>query len=435
MYVDVTMYAQVCLLCSHLIVRKECTRHCERCGARLALPRQEPSPRGSAHRVLVRDRLRELAGVDAVASSKFVEALRSQFARFLEDDGGTGDLREATPSDVVAFLITRDERGRTRVHVEGCPAWGRSGTDVQEGCACAKRAGAGSVRTVNGRLQGVFRDMGYVSPWDTMHATGNPCDSAEVRRYLDAVQREQLRGGVSVMQAPLASPFVVQQLLRTVLREHRKRRRASDNVRAYEAIRDACLYSLLWVTGLRAEDARKVTLAHLERFRAENALRSPAGDKWVIHVGLTKSQRRPDQARRVQVSPEPPDSVLCGWSFQEIMILYHAELLRLHLPGAGGHLFRNVRMSRHQVVWDVVPGRPAMARAFEAWRQAARLPPFTLHSFHGGRAAHLLKGGMSAAAVSAAMAWTPAMLEHYTTDRVPISAEDVRKYRTSGMEG
>ena len=42
----------------------------------------------------------------------------------------------ATPDDVVSFLIWKDVRGKTKVHVDSCPAFG---TKKPLKCACPTR--------------------------------------------------------------------------------------------------------------------------------------------------------------------------------------------------------------------------------------------------------------------------------------------------------
>jgi len=67
------------------------------------------------------------------------------------------DLQTATPDDVDNFLIWKDVGGKTKVHLNSCPA---SGTKNSFKCACPTRLAFGRVDSVIGKLRTIFAALG-----------------------------------------------------------------------------------------------------------------------------------------------------------------------------------------------------------------------------------------------------------------------------------
>ena len=138
------------------------------------------------------ERLRELDGrLDDLPYSRQKRGLVRSFDVFLRENRSSGyctegrDLDTATPHNVVAFLIDRDARGRTQVHLLGCPNLGKHGIFD---CGCRRCLAAGTVDSYVGQLRAYFNSVGRTQPWRQDGLDGNPCFSFRVRKYVKAIR-------------------------------------------------------------------------------------------------------------------------------------------------------------------------------------------------------------------------------------------------------
>jgi hypothetical protein len=106
---------------------------------------------------------------------------------------------EATPEDVVDFLVFRDlaGTGRTTVHLPLC-------VDRSEvpSCGCpATRLSQSVVQASASKLRTRFFELGCAGKWSSATFTGNPANSALVERYTAAITEEQAKAGCVAVTA------------------------------------------------------------------------------------------------------------------------------------------------------------------------------------------------------------------------------------------
>jgi hypothetical protein len=105
---------------------------------------------------------------------------------------------QATPDDIVDFLIHRDllGNGRTVVHAVICLSRPMDGS-----CGCPIRLAAESVRGVASQLRTRFFEIGCGGAWVAESCSGNPVASKKVDHYVKAIREEQARAGCQVTMA------------------------------------------------------------------------------------------------------------------------------------------------------------------------------------------------------------------------------------------
>ena len=115
----------------------------------------------------------------------------------------TASLRKASvydamPADVVDFLVYRDltGAGRTVVHEVHCSQRGPHST-----CDCPKRMSQAAVHTLASAVRTRLTELGCGGEWCSRSASGNPANSAFVRKYLTAVKEEQGKAGCMAISA------------------------------------------------------------------------------------------------------------------------------------------------------------------------------------------------------------------------------------------
>ncbi|ERN08990.1 hypothetical protein AMTRI_Chr08g166290 [Amborella trichopoda] len=91
-------------------------------------------------------------------------------------------LSKCVGSNVIDFLKTLDELGKTKVHVYACPYYGYR--DSPNTCACPLRQAWGSLDALVGRLRAAYEENGGTRD-------ANPFASQDVRKYLMEVRVAQ----------------------------------------------------------------------------------------------------------------------------------------------------------------------------------------------------------------------------------------------------
>ena len=139
--------------------------------------------------------------------SKQKSALELEFLNFLRNLSVPKSLSSALPSDVIAFLVWKDGKGRTRVHRQDCHTWGgNAGLD----CECPKRLTFGTIDSLIGKLRAIFAESGRGAEWQSLLGVSNPASCRSVKNYLSNVREEQLKARVTPCQA---EPILVNDLL------------------------------------------------------------------------------------------------------------------------------------------------------------------------------------------------------------------------------
>jgi len=406
---------------------------CANCGVLLPRPRV-PTEVGKRRQEYHDKRWEELME-HAPASSDQGAHVEQAFLRYLKEEGAPQDLFQATPRDVIGFLMSSDETGRTKVHATSCVYWGQASLPAGATCACPVRAAAKSLDTRRGILRAVFRDKGRPGVWSPMTGTGNPCAAPEVDLFLTMALREQKEAGVKPKQAALIDESAFRALQEAVLIAWDRHMGVGAYKLAAEAARDALLFALAWTSGLRSAEVLRVCKAHVAEFRGPTPTpassveggrgpQSAGRGGWYVNVGVTKG--RDKKARRITIRDDgTPCSPVWVWT------CYVEALGRLGLDVGGGELFRAlVPMEDGSVVFGDRLEYAAVAARMEAWLKVAGFPVearITLHSFHGSRAARERAAGVPKEQTCKDMGdWDPDMYEHYTGGREPLTVAAVR---------
>ena len=175
--------------------------------------------------------------------------LQIELEQFLKSLAPSKSLSCAQPSDITKFLISKDTKGKTQVHLISCVNKGRKG---QFNFGCPMRAAAGSVDSLIGKIRAIYRDRGHGTQWNGLLGTGNPAAAPCIKRYLSAVKLEQSLSAVSPKQAkPLFSPKLC-----SVSRHisYKLRNPKNSILQQYLLKRDLTFFNLLLHTGDRSAD-------------------------------------------------------------------------------------------------------------------------------------------------------------------------------------
>lgn len=128
----------------------------------------------------------------ATEQEKFVAFLAARVAPL-----GPKTLLECCPEDVVAYLIYREEDGRTAYHLNSC-SLNRFSKKKKPMCNCPRRMAIKCLKGLVSKLKPLFQ--GPV--WCQQTQKGNPVDSKVVVNFLQAVTRDAVDAGVTPFQAP-----------------------------------------------------------------------------------------------------------------------------------------------------------------------------------------------------------------------------------------
>ena len=83
--------------------------------------------------------------------------LREEFKSFLSSLPCPKTLLSASPQDVTRYLVWKDRKGKTKVHVPTCPLFGSKKAD---NCSCPSFLAAGTVANLIGKLRSLFIESG-----------------------------------------------------------------------------------------------------------------------------------------------------------------------------------------------------------------------------------------------------------------------------------
>ena len=113
--------------------------------------------------------------------------LQVQLESYLWSLSGKRTLSNASPQDLVTFLVWRDKFGKTMVHSDICASpLLRPGS-----CSCSKTLAAGTIDNNIGKLRSIFRENGRGSLWNDDLHLGNPVAHPSVRQCQAMVLEEQ----------------------------------------------------------------------------------------------------------------------------------------------------------------------------------------------------------------------------------------------------
>jgi hypothetical protein len=304
----------------------------------------------------------------------------------------------ACPADITKFLVDRDARGRTQVHVDGCPFLGLH--KLHE-CGCPLRLAAGSIDSMIGRLRAHFNSIGRPDSWRVGNPSSNPCDSPHVKTYLKGVGKEQRAAHVT----PKQSPPIFSDTLRLVSAEILGRLRAPDLsvTQRFVLLRDRAFFLALWWVGDRAGD--------LGRSKGVEVTKLLDGSFFLNHT-LGKTIREGDDSLLLlpQVIDEPlldPVSALQEYvdfcSTNGIDVISH-------------YLFRPVKASgRHESVQDSSFTSNDANSRLRTYCKSLGIPALKSHGHRSGVAITLALLGVSQEQVMEHCRWGSSFIfKHYT---------------------
>lgn len=175
--------------------------------------------------------------------------LQIELEQFLKSLEPSKSLSCAHPSDITRFLVFKDTKGKTQVHLISCVNKGNKG---QFNCGCPMRAAAGSVDSLIGKIRAIYRDRGHGTEWNGLLGTGNPAAAPCIKRYLSAVKLEQSLSAVSPKQA---KPLFSSKLCLVSRHISYKLRNPKNSIlHQYLLKRDLTFFNLLLHTGDRSAD-------------------------------------------------------------------------------------------------------------------------------------------------------------------------------------
>ena len=134
--------------------------------------------------------------------------LRKELESFLSSLPCPKTLLSASPRDVTRFLVWKDRKGKTKVHVPTCSLFGAKKAEV---CSCPSTLAAGTVANLIGKLRSLFVESGRGGEWNDLLGIGNPASHHSVKQYLILIREEQARARITPKQAV---PLFFDKLLR-----------------------------------------------------------------------------------------------------------------------------------------------------------------------------------------------------------------------------
>ncbi|CAH3046190.1 unnamed protein product, partial [Porites lobata] len=159
-------------------------------------------------------------------------------------------VTSCTAQDIVKFLISKDNSGRTVVHLLSCS---------KRDCGCPKRLAAGSVDSTLGRLRAIFNKLGHAND-------SNPVAHPLVKDYFKFVREEQAALAIMPSQAvPLF--FGKFQRLIAHLPDLCSSSLSLSSVGKYILVRDATFFIVDFFTGDRASDLNLLQSCNVFRLR------------------------------------------------------------------------------------------------------------------------------------------------------------------------
>jgi integrase len=266
-------------------------RFCYKCSAvlRTADIQVALAPRYAA----VQDRLHQLAVSGKTAKTdKRHATFSSEFSKFMAETGGL-QLIQATPSDVVAWLMSKDDRSRTTVHDIGCPKRGTTSESHKTRCptGCPRRLKASTIDSDIGTLRACFNALGITTDYDPIRGSGNPCISYLVRDYLYKSTKEQLGAGVTTRQAAVFDKNVYDAIIAGLCAIPENRTAVTD----FNGLRDALMFAVLFHCVDRTADVESLHWDQLKEARVDGR------PTLQVFCGINKTAGKTKQRRTITV--------------------------------------------------------------------------------------------------------------------------------------
>ena len=238
-------------------------RFCQRCGYK----RKVMTTLVQEHSDVIVDldgievRLQQLLHYDQATSyKKQKDSLQRELQAFLGALPGFVTLATVTPRDLCRFLIFKDKRGKTQVHLNTCEFLGQRGN---QSCGCPLRLSYKTVDSYIGKLRSIFHSIGRDGEWDKRLGLGNPASDKLVKDYLRLVTAEQLQARVTPKQA---TPFCVDKLTQLSQYLEGELARSKSKLDRFILARDQAYFKLAFFSGDRPGDLGQVKVPEILRF-------------------------------------------------------------------------------------------------------------------------------------------------------------------------
>ena len=130
----------------------------------------------------IANRIHELS--ETRCSSRYAKqksALELELSSFLSSLETPKNLSTALPADVVAFLVWKDQGGRTVIHDPYCSFAGNSKAICGR---CPKRLAYGTVDSLVGKIRALFVEAGRGGEWHSLLGVGNPTADRSVKKII-----------------------------------------------------------------------------------------------------------------------------------------------------------------------------------------------------------------------------------------------------------
>jgi hypothetical protein len=348
--------------------------------------------------------------------------LWNRFVKFQKDISGLRQATDATPMNVVNFLLHCDTTGRVVVHQESCQLWRQTASRITAACGCPKRAAATSVNTIRGRLQGIFCDMGFTGPWNPLTWTGNPVASFEVDQLVKRVRQEQFAAGLTKQKSLLISEDVYVAIMRGLIQEAKRAWSKRCKKAAVVWYRDALWVAVCWHTGLRLQDALRILCQQITPRRGSDG--RPGLE---LRVLVTKTRHDSRGERKLWI----PDSSEFG--ALSVVLARYKRLLRM--AGApkleAGLLFANIVLAgkegtgrpRYQGVLSKAMAARHFGSILDALQMTRQIKP---HSLHGSHAARDRDAGVPKETTCRNIDWTGQTYDDYLQGREVIGLMEAK---------
>ena len=223
-----------------------------------------------------------IKAIDTEKKSRAYEKQKSQLEKelghFLDSLPCPKTVLSASPQDILRFLVWKDCKGRTQVHLDQCPHQAQLG---RQPCRCPTRLAAGTVDSVTGKLRAIYNSLGRSYAWDDYTCRGNPVMHPSIKSYLKSVQLEQANARTPSKQA---TPVFFDKFYKVIchIRSLLLDVNSSPSNR-YILARDLAFFALSFSTGGRASD--------LGRIKTVDVLQNPDGKSLLIHQRIGKTLR------------------------------------------------------------------------------------------------------------------------------------------------
>ncbi|KAI8494630.1 hypothetical protein Bbelb_278560 [Branchiostoma belcheri] len=307
------------------------------------------------------------------AYGKQKRVLAGLLSEFLAALNPPKTMENPAPSDIVEFLIYKDDVGKTKVHKAGCQSNGPG----LEACVCPNRLAFKTVDSHIGKLRAIFNERGKGGEWDERLGLGNPAASLVVKKYLKSVTEEQLQQGLTPRQA---KPVFLEKIVKVCKLIEQRRQLETSAIKIFILARDEAIFKALFFAGDRVSD--------LMRCRTDEVGRLPSGALLFNHVfGKTL---RDGRANTFTLEPTG-ETDTCPVAALDAYVRT-ASWLSIELRG--GYLFRSTSREGHILVEP--PSTSALDDAFRRYLEKAGLyEGETLHGCRAGCAISLHMAGAS----------------------------------------